>query len=123
MATHALPPPLYLRRSFVLERQPVRARLYSTAHGIYQARLNGSRVGDSELAPGWTEYRHRLQYQTHDVTASLQVGENVLGAVVADGWWAGTWVSIPANPPPTTVTLPRSWPASSSGSKTAHSVR
>ncbi|GLY16547.1 alpha-L-rhamnosidase [Kineosporia sp. NBRC 101677] len=89
VATHALPPPLYLRRSFVLERQPVRARLYSTAHGIYQARLNGSRVGDSELAPGWTEYRHRLQYQTHDVTASLQVGENVLGAVVADGWWAG----------------------------------
>ncbi|GAB3277245.1 alpha-L-rhamnosidase [Kineosporia babensis] len=89
VATHALPPPLYLRRAFVLDRQPVRARLYSTAHGVYQARLNGSRVGDAELAPGWTEYRHRLQYQTHDVTSALRLGENVLGAVVADGWWSG----------------------------------
>ncbi|MBT0771674.1 family 78 glycoside hydrolase catalytic domain [Kineosporia sp. J2-2] len=89
VATHNLPPPLYLRRSFTLGREPVRARLYATAHGVYQPRLNGEPLGDGELAPGWTDYRHRVQYQTHDVTDALRVGENVLAAVVADGWWSG----------------------------------
>ncbi len=89
VATHSLPPPLYLRRAFTLDRRPVRARLYSTAHGVYQPRLNGSRIGDAELAPGWTEYRHRIQYQTYDVTELLDEGENVLASIVADGWWSG----------------------------------
>lgn len=88
-ATHALPPPLYLRRSFDLERRPVRARLYATARGVYEARLGGTRVGDAELAPGWTEYHRRIQYQTYDVTDLLRTGTNVLAAVVADGWWSG----------------------------------
>jgi alpha-L-rhamnosidase len=88
-ATHSLPPPLYLRRAFDLERAPVRARLYATARGVYEPRLNGERVGDHELAPGWTEYHHRIQYQTHDVTELLRPGGNVLAAVVADGWWSG----------------------------------
>jgi alpha-L-rhamnosidase len=88
-ATHSLPPPLYLRRRFNLERSPVRARLYASARGVYEPRLNGQRVGDHELAPGWTEYHHRIQYQTYDVTDLLQAGGNVLGAVVADGWWSG----------------------------------
>ncbi|HKS99836.1 MAG TPA: family 78 glycoside hydrolase catalytic domain, partial [Rugosimonospora sp.] len=82
-------PPLYLRREFTLDRPPVRARLYATARGVYEPRLNGQRAGDAELAPGWTEYHHRLQYQTYDVTALLRAGGNVLGAVVADGWWCG----------------------------------
>ena len=82
-------PPLYLRREFDLDRWPVRARLYATARGVYEPRLNGSRVGDAELAPGWTEYRRRLQYQTYDVTSLLRKGSNVLGAIVADGWWCG----------------------------------
>ena len=89
---HDLPrgePPLNLRREFVLSREPVCARLYATAHGVYEAELNGPRVGDLELAPGWTEYAHRLQYQTYDVTSLLRKGSNVLGAVVADGWWCG----------------------------------
>lgn len=83
------PPPLDLRREFELAREPVRARLYATAHGVYEAQLNGQRVGDIELAPGWTEYHHRLQYQTYDVTSLLRKGSNVLGAMVADGWWSG----------------------------------
>jgi alpha-L-rhamnosidase len=83
------PPPLYLRRAFHLKRRPARARLYATARGVYEPRLNGSRVGDAELAPGWTEYHRRLQYQTYDVTELLREGSNVLGAVVADGWWCG----------------------------------
>jgi alpha-L-rhamnosidase len=82
-------PPLNLRREFELTRDPVRARLYATAHGVYEASLNGIRVGDVELAPGWTEYHHRLQYQTYDVTSSLRAGGNTFGAVVADGWWSG----------------------------------
>jgi alpha-L-rhamnosidase len=82
-------PPLYLRREFELRRPVARARLYATARGVYEPRLNGARVGDAELAPGWTEYHHRLQYQTYDVTALLRDGGNVLAAVVADGWWCG----------------------------------
>ncbi|MDQ7807861.1 family 78 glycoside hydrolase catalytic domain [Amycolatopsis sp. A133] len=82
-------PPLDLRREFELTREPVRARLYATAHGSYEASLNGVRVGDVELAPGWTEYHHRLQYQTYDVTSLLRNGGNALGALVADGWWSG----------------------------------
>ena len=81
--------PLNLRREFELSREPVRARLYATAHGVYEAQLNGRRVGDVELAPGWTEYDRRLQYQTYDVTSLLQQGSNSLGAIVADGWWSG----------------------------------
>ncbi|MEO6084714.1 MAG: family 78 glycoside hydrolase catalytic domain, partial [Umezawaea sp.] len=82
-------PPLHLRREFVLAGKPVRARLYATARGVYEPRLNGSRVGDAELAPGWTEYHHRIQYQTYDVTSVVRQGNNVLGAIVADGWWSG----------------------------------
>ena len=84
------PPPLYLRREFAVPDRPVRrARLYATARGVYQPRLNGARVGDAELAPGWTDYHRRLQYQVYDVTAQLRTGDNVLAAVVADGWWCG----------------------------------
>ena len=52
-------------------------------------KLNGAVVGDHVLAPGWTSYRHRLRYETHDVADLLQDGANVLGAVVADGSWRG----------------------------------
>ncbi|WP_284748323.1 alpha-L-rhamnosidase [Amycolatopsis sp. RTGN1] len=82
-------PPLNLRREFELTQEPVRARFYATAHGVYEASLNGERVGDVELAPGWTEYHHRLQCQTYDVTSLVRKGKNALGALVADGWWSG----------------------------------
>ena len=86
----ALAPAPYLRRDFTVEDKPVAgARLYVTALGLYEARLNGQRVGDAFLAPGWTDYGERLLYQTYDVTSLVAVGENVLGAVVADGWYAG----------------------------------
>lgn len=82
-------PPARFRREFRLSFTPVRARAYVTAHGVYQLRINGSRVGRDELTPGWTDYRTRLQYQTYDVTDLLTAGANALGALVADGWWAG----------------------------------
>lgn len=82
-------PAHYLRRSFTLDAIPDRVRLYATAHGIYEAYLNGQRVGDLELTPGFTSYRNILHVQTYDVTGLLVPGENVLGFVLSDGWYRG----------------------------------
>jgi alpha-L-rhamnosidase len=78
-----------LRRSFVAPAAVASARLYATALGVYEARLNGRRVGACELAPGWTDYRRRVRVQTYDVTGLVREGENVLGALLGDGWWCG----------------------------------
>jgi alpha-L-rhamnosidase len=86
---HALAPAPYLRRAFTVSQPAVSARLYVTARGLYEARLNGRRVGDGVLAPGWTDYAQRIGYQTYDVTGLLRPGENVLGAVLGDGWYSG----------------------------------
>lgn len=81
-------PPL-LRRSFTLRRPVASARLYVTAHGLYEMEINGSRVGDDALSPGWTVYGKRLRYYTYDVTGQLAEGENALGAWLGDGWYRG----------------------------------
>ncbi len=79
-----------VRHEFRLPRRKVsRARLYATALGLYEAHLNGSRVGRDHLAPGWTDYRTRVQYQTYDVTTLLRPGANAIGAYLAPGWYAG----------------------------------
>lgn len=82
------PSPL-LRRSFQTAGAIVSARLYATSLGLYELHLNGQRVGDALLTPGWTSYDKRIQYQTYDVTDLLTAGENVLGAVLGDGWYRG----------------------------------
>ena len=79
-----------LRREFGVERKVSRARIYSTALGLYELSLNGSRVGDHQLAPGWTDYSKRIQYQTFDVTKLLVRGGNTLGAMLGDGWYSGS---------------------------------
>ncbi|WYZ38309.1 hypothetical protein EsH8_III_000223 [Colletotrichum jinshuiense] len=67
-----------------------RARLYITALGLYEAYLNGTRIGDEWLAPGWTAYQHRIQYQVFDVGGLLKPGQqNVLSVEVSEGWYAG----------------------------------
>jgi alpha-L-rhamnosidase len=86
---HALAPVPYLRRSFTVTGPVASARLYVTALGLYEARLNGSKVSDAVLTPGWTDYSRRIPYQTYDVSALLQRGENVLGAMLGDGWYSG----------------------------------
>lgn len=68
----------------------VKARLYTTACGIYEAQLNGKRVGEYILAPGITDYRKRIQYQVYDVLELLQIGENILTYELADGWYRGS---------------------------------
>ncbi|MGE5132968.1 MAG: family 78 glycoside hydrolase catalytic domain [Gemmatimonadota bacterium] len=85
----ALLPAPYLRHPFTVAQPVAAARLYITALGLYEARLNGQRVGDAFLAPGWTDYHQRILYQTYDVTGMLSPGENVIGAVLADGWHSG----------------------------------
>ena len=65
-----------------------RATIFSTALGVYELHLNGARVGRDYLTPGWTDFRARVQYQTHDVTAQVRRGENALGAILGDGWYA-----------------------------------
>lgn len=67
-----------------------KARLYITACGLYEAELNGQRIGDFILAPGITDYRKRVQYQTYDVTEMLQNGKNTLTVQLADGWYRGS---------------------------------
>ena len=67
-----------------------KARLYITACGLYEAKINGRRVGDFVLAPGHTDYTKRIQLQTYDVTALLENGENVITVELADGWYRGS---------------------------------
>lgn len=83
------PGPAMLRKTFHLSSRPYRAIGYVSALGLYELWLNGRRVGDSVLAPEWTDYNKRVQYQVYDVTGLLRSGENVAGAVLGDGWYAG----------------------------------
>ncbi|KAG5788207.1 hypothetical protein H9Q69_012727 [Fusarium xylarioides] len=83
-----LPEDLF-RKQFSINGGIQSARLYITSHGVYEAEINGERVGDHFLAPGWTVYEHRLRYQTFDVTELLSDGENCIGARVAEGWFKG----------------------------------
>ncbi|XVV10130.1 family 78 glycoside hydrolase catalytic domain [Actinoplanes sp. CA-131856] len=69
---------------------PIRsARLYATAHGIYVPSINGRRVDDTVLAPGWTSYEHRLRYHVYDVTTLIRPGENLLEFLLGNGWYRG----------------------------------
>ncbi len=86
-----LPAPL-LRKAFELgaEKPAIcRATAYVTALGLYAVWINGQSVGDQVLAPEWTDYHQRIQYQTYDVTGLLQPGANAIGVALADGWYAG----------------------------------
>ncbi len=83
-------PALYFRKSFAVSEGLQSARLAMTSLGNYIPCVNGQRPYGSLLAPGYTEYPKRLQFQTYDVTALLAPGENVLGAILGDGWYRGS---------------------------------
>ena len=78
-----------LRREFKLSTRPKRAVVYASALGVYELYINGKRVGDYLLAPEFTDYHTRTQYQSYDVTPLLRPGANAIGAVLGDGWYAG----------------------------------
>jgi alpha-L-rhamnosidase len=86
----AAPGPVYRLRGRIDITRPVRrARLYATAHGIFEPHLDGSRVSADELTPGYTEYGTRTQVTTYDLTDRLTPGAHELGALLADGWYRG----------------------------------
>ena len=84
-----LPPPQYLRKEFELGRTVKRATLRASALGLYVIHVNGQRVGQDSFTPGWTDYNKRVYYNTYDVTDRLCTGLNAIGAILADGWYAG----------------------------------
>ncbi len=88
-----------LRNTFSVDKPVKSARLYATALGAYELILNGDRVGDQVLAPGWTDYRAHVKYQTYDVTAQVERGDNAIGALLAPGWYETPleWFQQPNN--------------------------
>ena len=88
-----------LEYKFTVSAPVKKARLYSTALGAYEMFLNGKRVGDDVLAPGWTDYRQHVKYQTYDVTAAAASGKNVIVALLAPGWYETPleWFQQPNN--------------------------
>lgn len=82
-------PAILFRNQFAVSKKIVSATLCVTAHGMYEVQLNGNKVGNDYLTPGWTSYNKRLQYQVYDVTAMLANGNNAIGAMVGNGWYRG----------------------------------
>lgn len=76
-----------LRKGFKLGQAIKSARLYISSLGLYVAEINGQRVGDQVLTPGWTSFQHRVQYQTFDVSSMLNIGDNAMGVVLGNGWY------------------------------------
>ena len=77
-----------LRRNFLVTEPIASARLYATALGAYVLSINGKRVGDQILSPGWTDFRQRVIYQAYDVTDEVKTGNNTIGALLAPGWYS-----------------------------------
>jgi len=81
-------PAPYLRKAFTVGQTVSRAMVYVTALGAYELRLNGQKVGNDVLTPGWTQFTKRVYYQTYDVTGMVQSGSNTMAAILGDGWYA-----------------------------------
>jgi alpha-L-rhamnosidase len=79
----------YLRNNFTLNKKIKRAVVYASALGLYELYINGSRVGDDYFTPGWTDYNKRVYYRGYDVSSLLKKGQNAIGAILAEGWYAG----------------------------------
>ncbi|MEX0332009.1 MAG: family 78 glycoside hydrolase catalytic domain [Puniceicoccaceae bacterium] len=82
-------PAPYLRKEFELEAVPSSVVAHVTALGLYELYINGQRVGDGELSPGWTDYHTRVPYQTFEVSDLLREGTNTIGVMLGDGWYCG----------------------------------
>ena len=82
-------PSQLFRTAFNLKKTVQSATAYITAHGMYEASINGQRVGDAYLTPGWTSYNKRIQYQAYDVSSLLTKGDNAIGVTIGNGWFRG----------------------------------
>ena len=86
-----------LRRNFDVSKSIESARLYVTALGSYRMFINGKRVEQDVLTPGFTDYSKRVQYQTYDVASLMTPGKNAVSAILGDGWFGSpmTWSGTP----------------------------
>ncbi|WP_175416240.1 alpha-L-rhamnosidase [Aggregatimonas sangjinii] len=84
-----LPAASYLRKPFSVSEKIKRATLYVTSLGVFEMSLNGQKIGEDLLTPGWTDYTKRIYYKTYDLSEGLQDGTNVLGSILGDGWYSG----------------------------------
>lgn len=92
-------PVTLLRKPFVVSNTPKRVLLAASALGCFDVSINGQKVSDERLAPGWTDYTKRVPYAMYDVTPFVVAGDNVISAMLADGWYAGRLGSPFANSP------------------------
>ncbi|MEX0332599.1 MAG: family 78 glycoside hydrolase catalytic domain [Puniceicoccaceae bacterium] len=81
--------PGYFRKNITASARPKRAILYASGRGLLRLRINRTEVTEDRFLPEWTDYRKRIHYRTFDVTSLLQEGENVLAAILGDGWFSG----------------------------------
>ena len=86
--TRTAPSP-YFRKTFEVGRDLQKAMLYVTARGVFEAYLNGERIGDELMSPGWTDFRKQIVFSAYDLTSDLIEGQNTIGALIADGWCCG----------------------------------
>ena len=89
LQTEGARPSPFLRKDITIPAGVTSARAYVSAKGLYEFYVDGKKVGTAWLAPGWTDYRKRVQYQTFDLSATLKPGPHVLGLVLGDGWYCG----------------------------------
>jgi len=87
--TDEVPPLPYLRKSFTVNGDVVRAILFVSALGSCEVRINGKRISDDYFIPGWSDFRRRAYYRAYDVTAHLRKGANAIGAILHDEWYSG----------------------------------
>ncbi len=81
--------PIFEKDLNIEDRKLSKARIYVTSCGVYDVEVNGKKVGNDFLAPGWTSYHNRIQYQTYDITAYLSEGENKVSIPIGNGWYKG----------------------------------
>jgi len=86
--SYPLQPAPFFRKTFTVGKAFKRATAFASALGAYELHLNGQPVDTDVLSPGWTDFNRRVHYFSYDVTAQLQRGDNVLGAILGDGWFA-----------------------------------
>jgi len=84
-----LPPSPYIRKEVQIEKKIKSARLYISSLGLHNFYINGEKIGKDYFASGWTDYNKRVYYNVYDVGEQLKAGENVFGAILSNGWYAG----------------------------------
>jgi len=86
---YSIPPSPLIRKTFELEKPVQKAFFSASAKGVYELWMNGKKIGNQVLAPGWTDYEQRIQYQVYSVSHLLQSDKNCISVIVSDGWYAG----------------------------------